>query len=94
MPHTCCARACASPPPTRRRCRRCVAQATDFGLSVFFKPGQEFADIVGSAYYVAPEVGERRPRVQERRAPRARRSTRGTQTASSSPAALVTPPPP
>ncbi len=32
-------------------------KATDFGLSVFFKDGQEFADIVGSAYYVAPEVG-------------------------------------
>ena len=32
-------------------------KATDFGLSVFYKPGQEFKDIVGSAYYVAPEVG-------------------------------------
>ena len=31
-------------------------KATDFGLSVFYKPGQEFKDIVGSAYYVAPEV--------------------------------------
>lgn len=31
-------------------------KATDFGLSVFFKPGQVFRDIVGSAYYVAPEV--------------------------------------
>lgn len=29
---------------------------TDFGLSVFFKPGERFKDIVGSAYYVAPEV--------------------------------------
>jgi len=29
---------------------------TDFGLSVFFKPNQKFKDIVGSAYYVAPEV--------------------------------------
>eukprot|EP00250_Pteridium_aquilinum_P009691 c18864_g1_i2 orf=454-2049(+) len=29
---------------------------TDFGLSVFFKPGEVFRDIVGSAYYVAPEV--------------------------------------
>ncbi|KAL3619222.1 Calcium-dependent protein kinase 15 [Castilleja foliolosa] len=31
-------------------------KATDFGLSVFFKPGEEFRDLVGSAYYVAPEV--------------------------------------
>lgn len=31
-------------------------KATDFGLSVFFKPDQVFTDIVGSAYYVAPEV--------------------------------------
>lgn len=31
-------------------------KATDFGLSVFYKPGQTFRDIVGSAYYVAPEV--------------------------------------
>ncbi|KAH9310566.1 hypothetical protein KI387_025601, partial [Taxus chinensis] len=31
-------------------------KATDFGLSVFFKPGELFRDIVGSAYYVAPEV--------------------------------------
>ncbi|XP_068644575.1 calcium-dependent protein kinase 1-like [Aristolochia californica] len=31
-------------------------KATDFGLSVFFKPGETFKDIVGSVYYVAPEV--------------------------------------
>ncbi|KAK9857574.1 hypothetical protein WJX84_007746 [Apatococcus fuscideae] len=31
-------------------------KATDFGLSVFYRPGQVFTDIVGSAYYVAPEV--------------------------------------
>ncbi|KAI4326874.1 hypothetical protein L6164_019399 [Bauhinia variegata] len=31
-------------------------KATDFGLSVFFKPGDLFNDLVGSAYYVAPEV--------------------------------------
>lgn len=31
-------------------------KATDFGLSVFYQPGQIFNDIVGSAYYVAPEV--------------------------------------
>ncbi|KAL1108159.1 hypothetical protein V6Z11_D03G094300 [Gossypium hirsutum] len=33
---------------------------TDFGLSVFFKPGDVFKDLVGSAYYVAPEVLRRR----------------------------------
>ncbi|XP_073302773.1 calcium-dependent protein kinase 15-like isoform X2 [Primulina huaijiensis] len=31
-------------------------KATDFGLSVFFKQGEVFKDLVGSAYYVAPEV--------------------------------------
>ncbi|KAL8167007.1 hypothetical protein V2J09_008506 [Rumex salicifolius] len=31
-------------------------KATDFGLSVFYKPGQYFGDVVGSPYYVAPEV--------------------------------------
>lgn len=31
-------------------------KATDFGLSIFFKPGDSFRDLVGSAYYVAPEV--------------------------------------
>ncbi|XP_027175730.1 calcium-dependent protein kinase 20 [Coffea eugenioides] len=28
----------------------------DFGLSMFFKPGDTFYDVVGSPYYVAPEV--------------------------------------
>lgn len=28
----------------------------DFGLSMFFKPGQKFSEIVGSPYYMAPEV--------------------------------------
>ncbi|KAI3665374.1 hypothetical protein L6452_43998 [Arctium lappa] len=35
-------------------------KATDFGLSDFIKPGKKFTDIVGSAYYVAPEVLKRR----------------------------------
>ncbi|XP_078439361.1 calcium-dependent protein kinase 1-like [Wolffia australiana] len=34
-------------------------KVTDFGMSVFFKPGQVFTDLVGSAYYVAPEVLKR-----------------------------------
>ncbi|KAK4795281.1 hypothetical protein SAY86_013275 [Trapa natans] len=35
-------------------------KATDFGLSVFFKRGDVFRDLVGSAYYVAPEVLRRK----------------------------------
>mmetsp|Transcript_24291 Transcript_24291/g.46098 ORF Transcript_24291/g.46098 Transcript_24291/m.46098 type:complete len:523 (+) Transcript_24291:185-1753(+) len=34
-------------------------KATDFGLSMFFKPNQVFREVVGSAYYVAPEVLKR-----------------------------------
>ncbi|KAF7829530.1 Calcium-dependent protein kinase 29 [Senna tora] len=34
-------------------------KATDFGLSVFIEEGKEYRDIVGSAYYVAPEVLKR-----------------------------------
>ncbi|KAJ8470172.1 hypothetical protein OPV22_024515 [Ensete ventricosum] len=30
--------------------------AIDFGLSIFFRPGEIFTDVVGSPYYVAPEV--------------------------------------
>ncbi|CAA3015823.1 calcium-dependent kinase 26-like [Olea europaea subsp. europaea] len=32
----------------------------DFGLSIFFKPGDIFNDVVGSPYYVAPEVLSKR----------------------------------
>nr|XP_017246286.1 PREDICTED: calcium-dependent protein kinase 24-like [Daucus carota subsp. sativus] len=31
-------------------------KAIDFGLSIFFEPGQNFREIVGSPYYMAPEV--------------------------------------
>ncbi|KAJ4916147.1 Calcium-dependent protein kinase 10 [Raphanus sativus] len=34
-------------------------KAIDFGLSVFFKPGDKFTEIVGSPYYMAPEVLKR-----------------------------------
>ncbi|KAL4560653.1 hypothetical protein LXL04_032806 [Taraxacum kok-saghyz] len=33
-----------------------LMKSIDFGLSTFFKPGQVFTDVVGSPYYVAPEV--------------------------------------
>lgn len=33
-----------------------LLKTIDFGLSVFFKPGEIFTDVVGSPYYVAPEV--------------------------------------
>ncbi|XP_076959389.1 calcium-dependent protein kinase 1-like [Bidens hawaiensis] len=33
-----------------------VLKTIDFGLSVFFKPGESFHDVVGSPFYVAPEV--------------------------------------
>uniref|UniRef100_A0A0E0R1W3 non-specific serine/threonine protein kinase n=1 Tax=Oryza rufipogon TaxID=4529 RepID=A0A0E0R1W3_ORYRU len=35
-------------------------KAIDFGLSVFFRPGQVFREVVGSPYYIAPEVLEKR----------------------------------
>lgn len=34
----------------------CQIKAIDFGLSIFFEPGQRFNEIVGSPYYMAPEV--------------------------------------
>ncbi|XP_076884182.1 calcium-dependent protein kinase 8-like [Bidens hawaiensis] len=34
-------------------------KAIDFGLSVFFQPGEVFNEIVGSPYYMAPEVLKR-----------------------------------
>ncbi|KAL9395467.1 hypothetical protein Peur_009720 [Populus x canadensis] len=34
-------------------------KATDFGLSVFIEEGKVYSDIVGSAYYIAPEVLKR-----------------------------------
>ncbi|CAK8570493.1 unnamed protein product [Lathyrus sativus] len=37
-----------------------LLKTIDFGLSVFFKPGDTFIDVVGSPYYVAPEVLKKR----------------------------------
>ncbi|KAL6326370.1 hypothetical protein AAG906_007875 [Vitis piasezkii] len=37
-----------------------LLKTIDFGLSVFFKPGEKFTDVVGSPYYVAPEVLRKR----------------------------------
>jgi calcium-dependent protein kinase len=31
-------------------------RAMDFGLSVFFKPGDRFTEVIGSGCYMAPEV--------------------------------------
>ncbi|KAL0338727.1 UNVERIFIED_CONTAM: Calcium-dependent protein kinase [Sesamum angustifolium] len=33
-----------------------LLKTIDFGLSIFFRPGETFTDVVGSPYYVAPEV--------------------------------------
>ncbi|KAK7300074.1 hypothetical protein RJT34_10906 [Clitoria ternatea] len=38
------------------RDEKALLKATDFGLSVFIEEGKVYRDIVGSAYYVAPEV--------------------------------------
>ncbi|VFQ81259.1 unnamed protein product [Cuscuta campestris] len=37
-----------------------VLKTIDFGLSIFFKPGEKVRDVVGSPYYVAPEVLRKR----------------------------------
>ncbi|KAK4773047.1 hypothetical protein SAY87_028066 [Trapa incisa] len=34
-------------------------KAIDFGLSMFFRPGEKFTEIIGSPYYMAPEVLKR-----------------------------------
>ncbi|KFK35914.1 hypothetical protein AALP_AA4G052700 [Arabis alpina] len=39
---------------------KALIKATDFGLSVFIEEGKVYKDIVGSAYYVAPELLRRR----------------------------------
>ncbi|CAA3014548.1 calcium-dependent kinase [Olea europaea subsp. europaea] len=39
---------------------KALLKATDFGLSVFIEEGKIYKDLVGSAYYVAPEVLRRR----------------------------------
>ena len=33
-------------------------KACDFGLSDYFKPGQQFTQLIGSAYYVVSGVSE------------------------------------
>ncbi|CAM8960762.1 unnamed protein product [Rhodiola kirilowii] len=37
-----------------------LLKTIDFGLSMFFKPGDKFSDVLGSPYYVAPEVLRKR----------------------------------
>nr|GLL40172.1 calcium-dependent protein kinase 1-like [Ipomoea trifida] len=37
-----------------------LLKTIDFGLSIFFKPGEKVTDVVGSPYYVAPEVLRKR----------------------------------
>ena len=34
-------------------------KVTDFGLSTFYRSGQRFTEVIGSAYYIAPEVLQR-----------------------------------
>ena len=35
-------------------------KCNDFGLSVFYKPGDHFTELVGSLYYISPEVVSRK----------------------------------
>lgn len=44
----------------KERSEESSLKATDFGLSDFITPGKKFTDVVGSAYYVAPEVLKRK----------------------------------
>lgn len=41
---------------TSKNLDRAVIKATDFGLSIYLQPGERLTELVGSPYYVAPEV--------------------------------------
>jgi calcium-dependent protein kinase len=44
----------------KRKKETAPSKAIDFGISVFFKPGDKFTEIVGSPYMMAPEVLKRK----------------------------------